>query len=542
MKTVRGAALSSFLLLSFLPTGASFAQSDECLLGEIKRGASGDTWTCEIFDDARRGWVSPTNGLDDRARAYVAWARANHLPAGQVATTFFSDATLSQLVRWDDVGDSAMWTGNLLAAESLRYLSTRSPDAQQSVKRLVMTLHSLFAVTGSPAYLARFAVREDDDPRIVGLVDLSRANRHRSSIDGRAYRWIGDTSRDQYQGVVMGLALAYKALDDEALKNLIRQDLTTLAEVLMKKQKYTVRIRWKIGGFTTVTKLKLDLQYVIRNNAVPLEVFIDVLDIDRTRFGGLQEFMPTIMGIPVFRRTGSAIMLTSMFQAALSVTRDAPAWKVSYDRIKTFYEQHANEWLDVADEWSYSNSGGCYPAYFAININFEPVYTMLFLKEDPARYNRIVNDVLLKRLWPVVDDHKQVFFSYIAAASQPTLNASWDAVVSQANGQLAQFPDAPHVDVPNDVSALYPENRSCPGKSTIALDVGHRNPADFLWQRSPFGLSSSGNVGKVFPGIDYLVAYWLGRYQGFLESDAPGTRTAWRRTSLAATGNPAAVQ
>jgi hypothetical protein len=37
---------------------------------------------------------------------------------------------------------------------------------------------------------------------------------------------------------------------------------------------------------------------------------------------------------------------------------------------------------------------------------------------------------------------------------------------------------------------------------------------DFLWQRSPFQLSSGGDGYVEGAGIDYLLPYWMGRYFG----------------------------
>jgi hypothetical protein len=519
------------LLLALCATGA---RADECLLGEERRVQGGRLERCEIWDDSAGRFVAPNGGLHDRARGYQAWLRAHHLPAGQVATTFFSDAALGELQRWDDVGDSAMWTGTYLASEAMRLIVTGSPDARRNTIALVRTLHTLFEVTGSPGYLARFAVREDDDPRIVNLVDLTSWASHRSTVASVPYRWRGHTSRDQYQGVVLGLSLAYAAVMDEEVRNLIRGDLVTLARELMKERKLTVRLRLKLGSWRPVVKMKLKLQYVVMNAAEPLEAYIDVGDLDASRFTGLQEFMPTIVGVPAFKRAGSAIMLVSIFQSALRATEGAVGWEAAHQEISSFYQAHVDGWLGVADDWSYAyaNDRDCYKSYFGLNIAFEPAYNVVWMGQDPARRARFVGDVLLRRLWPVVDDHHNVFFSYITASSQDPFAAPWRQVVEHASEQLSRFPPAPRLDLPNDVSPIYPGNPSCPGQSRTPIEVQHRNPADFLWQRSPFGLSTPGTEGKVFPGVDYLAAYWLGRFQGFLEDDSPSTRTRWRREEL----------
>jgi hypothetical protein len=47
------------------------------------------------------------------------------------------------------------------------------------------------------------------------------------------------------------------------------------------------------------------------------------------------------------------------------------------------------------------------------------------------------------------------------------------------------------------------------------VPIVKRNPTDFLWQRSPFGLSSGGGTPNgESPGVDYILPYWMGRYYG----------------------------
>jgi hypothetical protein len=60
-----------------------------------------------------------------------------------------------------------------------------------------------------------------------------------------------------------------------------------------------------------------------------------------------------------------------------------------------------------------------------------------------------------------------------------------------------------------------------------AIDVGNRVIGDFDWQRQPWQEADTGIPQQVFPGVDYLCAYWLGRAQGYLQNDAPTECTLW---------------
>lgn len=67
-----------------------------------------------------------------------------------------------------------------------------------------------------------------------------------------------------------------------------------------------------------------------------------------------------------------------------------------------------------------------------------------------------------------------------------------------------------------------------PRRPPVPVDVKDRVPSDFLWQHHPFELVIPNPEPRlVYSGADYLLAYWLGRANGYLDDDAPGTSTRW---------------
>jgi hypothetical protein len=53
-----------------------------------------------------------------------------------------------------------------------------------------------------------------------------------------------------------------------------------------------------------------------------------------------------------------------------------------------------------------------------------------------------------------------------------------------------------------------------------AIDVKDRERKDFIWQFGPWNLYSIGNPQKVYPGIDFLLTYWMGEYYNFLNRNS----------------------
>jgi hypothetical protein len=133
-------------------------------------------------------------------------------------------------------------------------------------------------------------------------------------------------------------------------------------------------------------------------------------------------------------------------------------------------------------------------------------------------------------MWPGFAATKNPFFSFIYAGNTP---GHPPAVVDAALAQLAQFPPPPRIRSTRDLrsDARYlPHEEGCTDQvhHGTAVDVADRCESDFLWQSSPWDLVCIGDPNTAFSGVDFLVAYWLGRYHGFVEDDSPGRCLGWR--------------
>ncbi len=60
-------------------------------------------------------------------------------------------------------------------------------------------------------------------------------------------------------------------------------------------------------------------------------------------------------------------------------------------------------------------------------------------------------------------------------------------------------------------------------KSKFALGTDETGSTDFVWQRPPFGITGSHSDNpdykgsKQQAGVDYTLAYWMGRYFGYFQ-------------------------
>ena len=75
-------------------------------------------------------------------------------------------------------------------------------------------------------------------------------------------------------------------------------------------------------------------------------------------------------------------------------------------------------------------------------------------------------------------------------------------------------------------SKYEPHDASCPNQTdqkTNATDLEDRRVDDFIWQRQPWKLYEPGEPTIVFPGVDYLAAYWIARRYELAKDDRAGT-------------------
>jgi hypothetical protein len=315
-------------------------------------------------------------------------------------------------------------------------------------------------------------------------------------------------------------------------------------EELMTERSVPVQITWNGSDWplqTVTLRHAVLCTHETINGAIHLVV--DSGNWGDSEMWGFQEFMPDWNDmihqlVPIWNqpipRSGSAIMLSSFLKVAMLVTEGVEGYEARHDAFSDYYLHNpaasggnVDDWIAVADGWFYTDN--CGDAYYGNNIAMQPMHNWARLEDDPAILGRIRSEILESRMWPEHQPTKNPFFHYIYLANLPGL----DPAVSQlARTQLAQFPPPPRVRVPVDLRndpRYQPHESGCTDQTTRdkAVDVGERVVSDFLWQRQPWGLFDAGNPALTYPGVDYLLAYWMGRYYGFIADDTPGKCLAW---------------
>jgi uncharacterized protein (TIGR03437 family) len=185
----------------------------------------------------------PSFSAEPDALAIDANIQANHLVVGGIMDPVYDSATGTTVVGYSRCGDTALWTGAYLAAESFRYNVTQSPDALNNVKNALAAIKGLVDVTGNNR-LARCMFAADWP--FASYVE--QAEMSNGMNQAAPWVWIGNTSRDEVVGVFFGLGVAYDLVNDAGVKSTIGPLASRIAHFIADHQ-------WSPGDDITTTFL-----------------------------------------------------------------------------------------------------------------------------------------------------------------------------------------------------------------------------------------------------------------------------------------------
>lgn len=278
--------------------------------------------------------------------------RARHLPFGTILDPVFSAPQSNEIAGYSRAGDSAIWTGHYLAAESFRFAASGAPDAAENAKQAVESLAALVDVTGTDL-LARARIPAAS-PFAAGVLQEEASNGvYTREIGGQSFHWIGNTSRDQYLGVFFGLSVAYEQIENTLLRERIASLVTRMIDFLVANT-------WNVvmpGGAVSTSFLPRDDQ------------LLSVLQVGRQV--NPQRFDSRYRNERFFRSLGVIVPIT----------------------------------FDVLDD---------HDSYFKFNLDVIALYNLIRMEGEGTHRNRYLDayDVLRR----TVDDHGNAHFNMIDRA------------------------------------------------------------------------------------------------------------------------------
>ena len=357
---------------------------------------------------------------------------------------------------YGDLADGPFFAGLYLASQALRLAATGEPAARREVLRALEGMELLMAVTGQPGLLARW----------VGRGPSPRGTEWLPSSARPGYWWRADVSKDQLAGYACGLGVALALLPDPEVRSRAAQLALPLAAHLREHE-------------------------------------LRVVDYDgqRTTHGSLR---PRVAGFPV--GVNALIALAAAKAAAAAGEPD-------------FYASLIDDGFLRAAGWAQLRAPGNTKRVNE-NMAYVALLPLLLLETDAALAARL--RAAEARMWDNVAGEHNAFFAFVHAS------ASGDpAARAEGLAALREFPDRKldlAVDLTRegfDIPQRWWKSSKGEPRAKQPLPLYLRPSGSNLWVSDPHAM-----VGALRPrgmteyaGIDYLLAYWLGRERGFVGAE-----------------------
>lgn len=481
---------------------------------------------------------------EDLAMALELESRINdHMVSGQVLDIEYGSAEKvpGDVVDVGAWGDSGLWTGTYLAAESFRYATAskylakkklssdqrafwtaQRDEALPRIRRMVDQYHLLTNIAGAwrteldpsvdpansrspasfgggviqgqPGMLMRACAPADAPPN----ADMGRNQRVFGPFlweDGVDYICETAPSRDTYAGTTFGLLAAFDLVagDDPAMQAQIRDDILTLTGFLVKNGWNYPRPH----GNVSLPPFGHDFD----NFVSPLFTYVPVA---RLNMAQAARHVAAVAGSPDQQAQWEAVWAEELASQgpllALSMEVDAVQPNEGYFKYNlhhlTGYSLTRLEAVPTVRQ-SFLQALGVMDRTTADDVNalFETVTYAITGEES-----RLAAAVEHLRQW-------QDYRARISVGGQ-TDNAARCGVdidcVPQDQLDVLVGPNGEaDVTVPGSKTNL---------RARLPLPVADRPPTDFLWQRAPTQLNGGTSATQQSPGIDYLLPYWMLRY------------------------------
>lgn len=175
--------------------------------------------------------ANQSRDLLDKAEEYLGLYQKYHLPHGLHANVWWTDYDRSDVEVIDGCGDSVCWTGHYLAALALKHSVTHDAATLGAIHAVLDKFDLLSVVSGRTGYIARYAGPASDKGYRAYYSVYGKADPDRPGWGKRAFPgvppyedlvWLGNSSRDSYDGVVLGLAMAWAKVPDPDVRSKIR--------------------------------------------------------------------------------------------------------------------------------------------------------------------------------------------------------------------------------------------------------------------------------------------------------------------------------
>jgi hypothetical protein len=394
----------------------------------------------------------------DDAEAVSGDIQQLHIPFGTIIDPRFAstDPAETQLAAngYTHIGDAAIWTGHYLAAEAFRYKVTGSSDALANVRETLDGITMLLDVTGP-----------------VGGDNVLARFYAPESWEYAAPVKAEETRRGIYSSTVNGVSYFWIGQTSRDQYSGVFFGLAIAYDMLDPVAHADMRAQIA----SNVTRM---LNFLLRN----------------------------VWSVRMPDGTYSTTFLQRPDQqlALLQIGRH-----VNPARFTLLYQVHRALLAANVRTPMIAECGDTHGSYFKFNLDYINLYNLIRLEELASPYRALYVSAY-DELRRCTGTHDNAHFNMV----DREVKGANEARDADTRRFLDLWVLRPRRDVPIDRSGEYTAcgiNLACE-----PLPVDKRPSNDFLWQRDPFVLSNGGSGQVQFPGIDFILPYWMARHYGVM--------------------------
>ncbi|MBW2523725.1 MAG: hypothetical protein JRI23_06095 [Deltaproteobacteria bacterium] len=434
-------------------------------------------------------------------------------------------ATYDDVETWHSGENDGLWSALYLAAEAYRYAVTGEAEALEMIELLLEGQRRRMAITGVPGLYTR----QNIPPDIEGL-----------SCPTELERYVPDVEKDDNQWVRVGPGGCVQVVDPDTME-FVATDHCGLEEFAgwcwldnVSQDEYSGHML----AHAAIAKLVDDANIQAKNNELLRQIGQHLMDHEleltdwdgrRTEHGKLwpgdtlSGFAATIslayMQTVAFA-TGDAEVRDWIDRCMLGPPADEPACIYKFGAATLPYD----ELLEPASLYL-----GCMANWNGFAMHMMSLHTLLLHEQNPRirsaaqhalQYDMFEPDGVER---PLVEQHNALYNFIFAADKALGPGSDGHAYDEVEDGicMLKQFPASEHQ---RAMSCTAP---GCVEVCSDRLDkpltdyprpVAERCLRTFLWWGSPYTLNEcTEDLRHIKPPSDYLLAYWMGRYYGFID-------------------------
>jgi len=441
-------------------------------------------------------------------------------------------ATETDVIDWHPQENDGLWTGLYIASQAFRYAVTREPGVLDHLRVLMDGFERGMKITGDPGVFTREYITpgltgmacptdpsayipdvEKDDNKWVKIdtdgtvlvYDPTAAaftrTSHKVPAEYAGYCWLDNVSKDEYAGHMMGLGTLLKLVDDPGIHARAEALAEQVADHLMRNR--MVFIDWD-GRITEHGRLW----------PTAIDDFPDfnaILGLNHVKIGAVA--------------SGRADL--RQFYDDCLLQKSGPT-----NCIQRFpsVEKPYTYWLNATG--LYVGHDACMSNWNNLGMEFSAILTLVWYEQDPSTRAEL-QSFLENKMYRNHDNIREMArqgnaaWSFVEAAMKSegpgSTGPDYDAVHTGVCA-LREFPESkarPELHVGED---LFPTDLSCESRfdgvflTHDAVPVWERCPRNFTWWAIPYEHQDcTADPTEIAQPADYLLAYWMGRYFGFID-------------------------